>query len=266
MDARDLQRLFKAHIRQNGGDATREQCLARARRPNEQYIVPARGGNFQRAFGGLLALDVHEIRARRALGHELIVGNRNQRLNGTLAGKMRHHLFQVPGGKDGDSIHTAYLHGVRLRKHNGAQPQRASGQHHWQHAAHRLNGPIERKLAHKRHAHERRAGDIALAGQEANRNGQIETRAFLFPIGGREIDRDALLGHFIAAVQNGRLYALAGFTHGGIRQAHDFERGHAKAHVHLRAHRKAINPGNAKTRDDVEHRNPILSRVRNCTS
>ena len=99
MDARDLQRLFKAHIRQNGGNAAREQRLTRARRPNEQHIVPARGGNFQRAFGSLLALDVHEIRARRALGHELIVGNRNQRLNGTLAGKMRHHLSRFPAGR-----------------------------------------------------------------------------------------------------------------------------------------------------------------------
>ena len=228
--------------------------------------MPARGGNFQRAFGGLLALDVHEIRARRALGHELIVGNRNQRLNGPLAGKMRHHLFQAPGGKDGDSIHTAHFHGVRLRKHNGAQPQRAGGQHHWQHAAHRLNGPIERKLAHKRHARKRRARNISLASQEANRDGQIEARAFLFPIGGREIDRDALLGHLITAVQDGRLYALAGFAHGRVWQAHDFERRHAKAHVHLRAHRKAVDPGDAKARDDVEHRNPVLSCVRNCTS
>ena len=54
---------------------------------------------------------------------------------------------------------------------------------------------------------------------EAERHGKIECRAFLFDVGGSEIDGDALtVGKFDAAIAEGRFDSLAAFFHGVIRQ------------------------------------------------
>ena len=58
----------------------------------------------------------------------------------------------------------------------------------------------------------------------AERHGQIERRAFLADVGGRQIDRDGLRRRIIeAAIAQRGLDALAAFVHGIVRQAHDVE-------------------------------------------
>lgn len=46
-----LERLLERHVGQNPGQALREHRLTRAGRSDEQNIVPARGGNLERALG-----------------------------------------------------------------------------------------------------------------------------------------------------------------------------------------------------------------------
>ena len=66
VDPRDLERRVGAERRQDPGQPPREHRLARARRPGEQQVVPAGGGDLERAPRPLLAAHVGEVRHARA--------------------------------------------------------------------------------------------------------------------------------------------------------------------------------------------------------
>src|SRR2546427_8549742 len=61
MNARRLDGFLKRHRRQNRRYALRQHGLSRARRPDEQNVMPAGAGHFQRALGGLLPMDIAQI-------------------------------------------------------------------------------------------------------------------------------------------------------------------------------------------------------------
>ena len=63
--------------------------------------------------------------------------------------------------------------------------------------------------------------DLFAGGQHAQRNGQIETRPFLFHVGGREIDGRAAHRKFEAGIGERGRHAVARFLHRGVRQADD---------------------------------------------
>ena len=60
-DHRHFEQLGGRERRQDGRQPRGQHRLARAGRPDHQEIVPARGGDFERALGALLALDVGEV-------------------------------------------------------------------------------------------------------------------------------------------------------------------------------------------------------------
>ena len=61
MDHADFERLGRFERRQDAGQPRRQHRLAGAGRADHQQIVPAGGGDFERALGALLALDVLEV-------------------------------------------------------------------------------------------------------------------------------------------------------------------------------------------------------------
>ena len=70
MDHRDFEQLARRQRRQDRGQARRQHGFAGAGRAAHQEIVAAGRGDFQRALGALLALDVAQVgqvaRRRRA--------------------------------------------------------------------------------------------------------------------------------------------------------------------------------------------------------
>ena len=72
-DHRDFEQLGRRQRRQDGRQPRRQHRFAGAGRPDHQQIVAAGGGDFERALGAFLALDVGEIEqagvgARRIFG------------------------------------------------------------------------------------------------------------------------------------------------------------------------------------------------------
>ena len=66
LDARHLQCLVASRGGNEPGQALGQQCLSRAGRPDHEQPMPARRGNFQRAFGAELTAHLGEIRERIA--------------------------------------------------------------------------------------------------------------------------------------------------------------------------------------------------------
>ena len=73
---RNLQRLRRGQIRQDAGQAGRQQRFAGARRADHQQVVAPGGGNLQRALGHFLPLHLLEIRAKPARFRLSLYGQR----------------------------------------------------------------------------------------------------------------------------------------------------------------------------------------------
>mgnify|MGYP007016531951 CR=1 FL=1 len=61
MELCGLDRFPEGHVRQDGGQPFREHALARARRPDQQQIMPAGRGDLERALRERLALDLGQV-------------------------------------------------------------------------------------------------------------------------------------------------------------------------------------------------------------
>ncbi len=102
-----------------------------------------------------------------------------------------------------------------------------------QHALDRADRAIERELADKTETVERVALDFFRGRDHAERDRQIEARAFLFDIGRREIDRGPPARPKIAAVADRGRDPIAAFLHRRIRQSDDHDVGIAVGGVDL---------------------------------
>src|SRR5439155_7126983 len=100
-------------------------------------------------------------------------------------------------------------------------------------AAHGTEPAAERELAAYRRALERFSRDLAARRQHADGEREVEARARLAQMRGREVGGDALRGELEPGVEQRRPYALARFPYGWIGQAHDGERRQAAAQVDL---------------------------------
>src|SRR5207237_1764529 len=78
-----------------------------------------------------------------------------------------------------------------------------------QRPAHGLDLPVERELADDGERTEGVAPGAADRRQDAERDGQVERRALLADVGGREVDGDAVVGKFEARTADGAADALA---------------------------------------------------------
>jgi hypothetical protein len=98
VDLRDLQRVLRAHRRQDRRHGAGEERLAAAGRTGHEHVVAAGGSDLQGALDVVLALDVGEVGAvpDRLFGRKLR-GTGDIRLDGLEAGEM--------GGKLGQRAH-----------------------------------------------------------------------------------------------------------------------------------------------------------------
>ena len=155
VDARGFQRLGEGHVRQNGGHAPRHQRLARAGRADEQHVVPAGRGDFQRALGAGLALDVAKIGGVFPMRHDGSVGNRLGRRDGQLAGEMPHGGGQVFRRIQPCALDAAHLVEVGRGQQNLLHAALHRRDDHRQRAAHGTETTVQRELAEHAHALQR---------------------------------------------------------------------------------------------------------------
>ena len=91
----------------------------------------------------------------------------------------------------------------------------------------------KRELAEHRPARELGRGQLLGGHEHPARRREIETRADLAQMRGREVDRDAPLRELEAGVDECGLHALARLSYGRVAAADDRERGQAAAQVDL---------------------------------
>ena len=72
VDLGGLERFLESQRRQDAGKALRQHALARARRPDHQHVVRARGRHFQRSLGHGLPAHVAKIRSGGDLGRRAV--------------------------------------------------------------------------------------------------------------------------------------------------------------------------------------------------
>ena len=88
-----------------------------------------------------------------------------------------------------------------------------------QDAARRLDPAVERQLAEdQRRRRTSRRATSAGRRQDAERNRQVERRAGLAHVGGREVDRDAMRRELEAGVADRAAHAVAALAHARVRQ------------------------------------------------
>ena len=178
------------------------------------------GGDFQRALGLDLALDVGEV---GVIGTARI-GRRDvaaQARIGIGSGKMRANLQQRVGRKDRRIAYQRRFVGIHARQDEGALL--AAGiagtvhrEGHRQRTADRPQFARQRQLAGKFVLVELIGRHLARCRQYAERNRQIEAPGFLGEIGRRQIDRDAACRKLETGVLQRRAYAVLRFFHFGI--------------------------------------------------
>ena len=213
-----------------------------AGRPDKNNVVAAGAGDFEGALGGLLPADVAHV-------HGILRGVGQHRARVHAHGRERfrhvdevHGLRQIAHGEHVDPLDDRGLARIGFRHDHGLDLVLARRQRRRERAAHRAHLPVERKLAEKNVLVEPLAEERALAAQNRKRHREIEGRAFLANVGGRQIDRDALKRKIVAAIFQRGLDAFAAFLHGDVGQADDIEiAGLARADVHLHFHEVGVD-------------------------
>ena len=115
VDARRFDGFFERHGRQDRRDALGKHRFPRARRPDEDDVVPAGAGDFERALGGMLAADVPHI-DRILCG----VGQHRARVHANRRERFRrvdqvHGLRKRAHGEDVDAFDHRCLAHIGLR-------------------------------------------------------------------------------------------------------------------------------------------------------
>ena len=236
-----LDRFVESERGQDGGNAFGQHGFARAGRPDHQDVVTAGRGHLNGAFGVELAFDVAKI-------HRVLAGLRQHRRRVDVHGReLARFVDQVQGFRQrAQSVNLHVLHhggfrGIFERQHQLAQTflPRHGGD-----GERAFDGPqaaIERQLAKKERAFQVVLQQRARGAQNPQRDGKIESRAFLLHVGGRQIHSDVLPGELQAAVVDGGPDALTAFAHGGVRQADGQEDALAGGDVNFHLHRISIN-------------------------
>ena len=129
VDIGDFDRLVEFHRRQDRGHGSRQQCLARAWRPDHQHVVGAGRGHFQRPLHVLLPAHVGEIHRVARLRH---VDRRGRRgLDLEQARVMRDELLKRLDRVDIDAADDCRLGRVHGRHERLLHLVVACRRHHW---------------------------------------------------------------------------------------------------------------------------------------
>ena len=222
MDHRGFQRLVRVHFRHQPRHARGHHGFAGPRFADEKQVVTARGGDFHGAFGFFLSLDVGQVE-RAARGGYLA------RLRGgqDVAALEVVHRLQQRGGRDnldradpgglGAAVPGAEQVAICLAGRDGG----GQGAHDRNQLAVQRQLPqrylpnyfIGRQNIHRR--------------QNRERDRQVEMRAFLDQVGGRQVDGDPLRGQRQPQRRQRRAHPFPGLADRLVRQADDGKGGNA---------------------------------------
>ena len=170
--------------------------------PDEQQVVPARRRDLERAPRDLLAAHVRQIEsadgraARRACGASASAP-------GWALSARRSAARPARRGRAARARRSPRPSPPRprCRGHDDApDPPRPRPRRDRQHAAHRPQRAVERQLADEQRVRDRVRADHLRRAQQADRDRQVERRAVLAQVGGREVDGDPARRQLEAAV------------------------------------------------------------------
>jgi hypothetical protein len=228
MNARGLDGFLERHRRQNCRNALGQHGFSRAGRAEENNIVAACAGDFERALGTLLAANIAEVhRILRGL-REQALRIQAQRRRGLRGVHQIDSLRQRFDGVDVDAVDHGGFRGIRRRNHQRADAPLAHAERGGKGPADGPHAAVERKLAQKGVIGERLAEKSSLASEDAERHRKIEGRAFLANVGRRQIDGNALRrGEIEAAIFERGLDALAALFNGDVGQSDHVKITHA---------------------------------------
>ncbi len=222
VDLRHLERLLRRHPRQYRRRGAGEECLAGARRPDHDHVVPAGGRYLQRPLHVLLPADVPQIDAiGRHLAGDAAVAQ-HVRGNRVKAPQVGGDLHQRLDGDHLDAVHKRSLCRVRLGDKNRVETPLARQAHHRQNAARVAHLALQRELAQKDAACGR-LRDLASGDEYPDRDREVIGRALLAKVGRGQVHRYALVGELVTRVLDGGAYPLPSLLHRGVAQTHDVE-------------------------------------------
>ena len=228
LDHAEFERLGRFERRQDARQPRRQHRFARAGRSDHQQIVGAGGGDFERAFGALLALHVLQVEAGGARRRQFRLGRRQQ----LRALEMVDDRQQVRRRDDLDLAGPGRLAAARARADDAGVARRGRERGD-QDAGHRRQRAVERDLAERDVA-----GQLVLRqnlhfGEQPERDRQIEMAAFLEDVGRREVYRDAARRQRETERRQRGAHPLARLGDRLVRQADDREGRQPRGNRHL---------------------------------
>ncbi len=90
-------------------------------------------------------------------------------------------------------------------------------------ATNAANASVEREFSDEQAVGNFLLGEPAIGSDDAERHGQVESRAFFLYVGGREIDGDLRGRNVVAAILQRGAHAVAALAHRGVGQADGVE-------------------------------------------
>jgi hypothetical protein len=217
---RDLQRLGGIERGQDTGQAGCHQRLARAGRPDHQQVVTAGRRDLQRALGRLLPLYLAQVGTTGRLVRFAGLRRGQQ----TMSLQMVEQRQQVGRGDHLDRAGPGRLRPLRRRADQALALLRRM-QRGEQHARRGRDARVQPELADHDIVGQRLNIDDAHRAEQRERDRQVEMRAFLGEVGGRQVHRDPLGRHRQAHGRDRAAHPLAALAHRLVAQPYDIERG-----------------------------------------
>jgi hypothetical protein len=224
--------------RQPGG----EHGLARARRSEQEDVVPTRGRHEHRLHGVVVADHIGEV--GRVLGRPGLRRDehRVERDRVEVAPVPDHGVEERHHGDHPDAGHESRLIGVAGRHHRRGEAGPCGGDHGGEHARDRADPSVEAELAQVHHPVDRRRLHGAGRGQHGECDAQVEARAVLGQRRGREIDGDLVVRERAPGVRRSGPDPVLRLAEGRIRKTDEDERREIRRDVRLDLDDRAVQP------------------------
>ena len=209
-----------------------------------------------------LPADVREIAVdnrRRGRAGLLHVGGQP---DGPRIIQRRDRFDQRSHGVERKPRHDRGFGAVRQRKQQAAEAPLPCRRGDRKHAARRLDRAVQRQFAEDQHVVDVAPADDAGGGENAERDREIERRAGLADVGGRQIDRDPVLGELEAGIPYGAPDAIAALANARVRQAHDSESRQAERDVDFDVDGGRFDPEDGGGADAGQHARHRCKRAR----
>src|ERR1700681_1019330 len=219
-------------------------------------MMRSRGGDFERALGIGLAVDVGEVDVRR-WSHGRLWGVRRRR-EWRACGPVRLELSEVVDAQHGRGGGDPRLSHVANGHVEAPYPEAVEVGDDRQRPADGAYGPVKCQLAQP--CGIARQGTLLTRVDDRRRHRQVETTTLFWELRRRQVDGHSAAGEFKAAVVDGALDSLKGFLQRSIAETHDVKPREAIGDIRLHLDPDAIEA------EDRSRKGPRQHRIRSYTS